>query len=142
MLKPLTKLRLLSFFLTEIICFFSEYINSSSTIINQLWHWTMNYTYAPVNTIGTIGIPFESKQTILGHITQLSIAIFMLLWFRNKNKTLDKKDYPPRRYRVHFENALKMMVHFQIIWNWKGLSWYSGTTFSYTKHCLVRLWFT
>ena len=75
----------------------------------------MNYSYAPVYTIGTIGIAFESKQTILVHITQLSIAIFMLLWLEKKNKTLDKKDYPPRRYRVHFENALKMMVHFQII---------------------------
>ena len=51
----------------------------------------MNYSYAPVYTIGTIGIAFESKQTILVHITQLSIAIFMLLWLEKKIKLWIKK---------------------------------------------------
>ena len=58
----------------------------------------MNYSYSPVNTIGTIGIPFESKQTILGHITQLSITI----WLSNASTitTLDHKKITHLEVRV------------------------------------------
>ena len=58
----------------------------------------MNYSYAPVNTIGTIGIPFESEPSILGHITQLSITI----WLSNASTitTLDHKKITHLEVRV------------------------------------------